>query len=191
MRKSIEAMSSFLIMIDIQERLLPAIHNKDEVLSNSIKLLTAARELSIPAIISEQYPKGIGPTVSELKPLIPDGSPVIDKVEFSCCANPGFGDAFLNLRFNSGTKDTAILFGIETHICVLGTAIDLQEKYNLNVIIAADSCGSRTRENHSLALEAMRSMGCLVVPTETVIHHLLGKAGTPQFKALLPLFKQQ
>ena len=190
MRKSIKAIPSFLLMIDIQERLLPAIHNKDEVLSNSVKLLTAARELSVPAIISEQYPKGIGPTVPELKALIPEGSTVIDKKEFSCCANSGFGDAFLNLRFNSGSKDTAILFGVETHICVLGTAIDLQEKYNLNVVVAADACGSRTRENHSLALEAMRSIGCLVVPTETVIYHMLGKAGTPQFKALLPLFKQ-
>ena len=189
MRKSIEVMSSFMLMIDIQERLLPAMHNKDEVLSNSARLLTAAKELSLPAIISEQYPKGIGPTVPELSALIPEGSPVIGKTEFSCCANPGFGDAFLNLRFNSGTKDTAILFGIETHICVLGTAFDLMEKYGLNVVVAADACGSRTRENHALALEAMRASGCLVVPTETVIYHMLGRAGTPQFKALLPLFK--
>ncbi len=189
MHKSIEAMSSFMLMIDIQERLLPAMYNKDEVLRNSQKLLTSARELSIPVMISEQYPKGIGSTVPELKALTPDDSPVIDKVEFSCADNPGFGDAFLNLRFNSGTKDTAILFGIETHICVLSTALDLQEKYNLNVVVAADSCGSRSPDNHSLALEAMRSAGCFVVPTETVIYQLLGKAGTPQFKALLPLLK--
>ena len=189
MRKSIEAMSSFMLMIDIQERLLPAMHNKDEVIANSQKLLTSARELSLPVMISEQYSKGIGPTVPELSALIPEGSPVIDKTEFSCCANTGFGDAFLNLRFNSGTKDTVILFGIETHICVLATALDLQEKYNLNVVVAADSCGSRSRENHSLAIEAMRAAGCFVVPTETVIYQLLGKAGTPQFKALLPLFK--
>lgn len=176
-------------MIDIQERLLPAMFNKDNVLANSNKLLTSARELSVPVMLSEQYPKGIGATVPELSALIPEGSPKIDKVEFSCCDNPGFGDAFLNLRFTSGTKDTAILFGIETHICVLGTALGLQEKYNLNVVIAADSCGSRSPENHSLALEALRDIGCLVVPTETVIYQLLGKAGTPQFKALLPLFK--
>ncbi len=189
MRKSIEARSSFFLMIDIQERLLPAMFNKDKVLANSAKLLTAARELSVPAMLSEQYPKGIGPTVPELAALIPEGSPVITKTEFSCCDNPGFGDAFLNLRFNSGTKDTAILFGIETHICVFGTALGLREKYNLNVVIAADACGSRTPENHSLSLEALRDIGCLVVPTETVIYQLLGKAGTPQFRALLPLFK--
>ena len=178
-------------MIDIQERLLPAMFNKDEVLENSRKLLSAARELSpaVPSIISEQYPRGIGPTVPELKALIPEGSSFIEKVEFSCCDNSGFGDAFLNLRFNSGTKDTAILLGIETHICVLATAFDLMEKYNLNVIVAADACGSRSQKNHELALEAMRSAGCLVVPTETVIYQMLKKAGTPQFKALLPLLK--
>ena len=176
-------------MIDIQERLIPAIYNREEVVNNSVRLLTAARELSLPAIISEQYPKGIGATIPELKALVPEGSTVLEKIEFSCCESPEFGDALLNLNFNSGTKDTAILFGIETHICVLGTAIDMLEKYNLNVVIAADACGSRTAGNHALALEAARSLGCLVVPTETVIYHMLQKAGTPQFKALLPLFK--
>lgn len=190
MIKSINADSAFMLMIDIQERLIPAVCNKDEVLANSRKLLTAARELSIPVMTSEQYPKGIGHTVSELQALIPEGSPAIEKIEFSCCDNPGFGDAFLNLRFNAGAKDTAIIFGVETHICVLATALDLQEKYNLNVVVAADSCGSRSLENHKLALEAMRQAGCFVVPSETVIYQLLGKSGTPQFKALLPLFKQ-
>ncbi|MBQ9390104.1 MAG: hydrolase [Synergistaceae bacterium] len=189
MYKTVNSRSSFLMMIDIQERLLPVIHNKDNILSNSVKLLTSARELSVPVIVSEQYPKGIGSTVPELKPLIPDDSPFIEKTEFSCCANQNFGDAFLNLRFNSGTKDTVILFGIETHICVLATAFDLQNKFNLNVVIAADSCGSRSPENHSLALKALRASGCLVVPSETVIYQLLGKAGTPQFKSLLPILK--
>ena len=93
------------------------------------------------------------------------------------------------MKFDSGTKDTVILFGIETHICVLATAIDLIEKYNLNVVIAADSCGSRTEQNHKLALDTLRYAGCFVVPTETVIYSLLEKSGTPQFKALLPLLK--
>ena len=189
MRRSIKARSSFLLMIDIQERLIPAIYNKDEVLRNSLRLLNAARELSVPSIVTEQYPKGIGSTLPELKELIPEGTGVIEKTEFSCCDASGFGDAFLNLNFTSGTKDTAILFGVETHICVLATAIDMLERYNLNVVVAADACGSRTKENHELALDALRSIGCLVVPTETVIYHMLGKAGTPEFKKLLPLFK--
>lgn len=189
MHRSIKAQSSFLLMIDIQERLIPAIYNKDEVIKNSSRILTAASVLSVPSIVTEQYPKGIGSTIPELKGLIPEGTSVIDKTEFSCCDASGFGDAFLNLSFNSGTKDTVIIFGVETHICVLATAIDMTEKYNLNVVIAADACGSRTEENHKLALEALRSVGCLVVPTETVIYHMLGRAGTPEFKKLLPLFK--
>lgn len=189
MYKSIKAGSSFLLMVDIQERLMQAICNRAEVVSNAVKILTAARELSVPSIVSEQYPKGIGPTLPELKSLIPQDTTILEKVEFSCCANPKFGDAFLNLSFGSGTKDTVILFGVETHICVLATAMDIIEKYNLNVVIAADACGSRTEQNHELALEAARSIGCLVVPTETVIYQMLEKAGTSEFKALLPLFK--
>ncbi len=189
MRRSIKARSSFFLMIDIQERLMQAVFNKDEVIRNSSRLLTAARELSVPSIVTEQYPKGIGSTLPELKNLIPEETSIIEKTEFSCCDASGFGDAFLNLNFSSGTKDTAVLFGVETHICVLGTAIDMLEKYNLNVIAVADACGSRTEENHRLALDALRSIGCLVVPTETVIYHMLGKAGTPEFKELLPLFK--
>ena len=191
MHKSIKASSAFFIMIDLQEHLLPAIFNKDEIVKNSTKLLTSARELSVPLIVTEQYPKGIGRTVSELKNLIPDNVDVVEKTEFSCCAAQGFSDAFLNMKFNSdsGVKDTAILFGIESHICVLATAIDLIEKYNLNVVIAADSCGSRTEQNHNLALNAARDIGCFVVPTETIIYNMLEKSGTSQFKALLPLFK--
>ena len=189
MQKLITAHSSFLLMIDMQERLLPAIFNKEEITKNATLILKAARELSVPAIVSEQYPKGIGATIPELKDLIPEGSTMMEKEEFSCCSAPTFGDAFLNLNFNSGTKDTVILFGVETHICVLSTAMQLLEKYNLNVVIAADACGSRTEKNHTLALEAAKSIGCLVVPTETVIYQMLEKAGTPQFKALQPLLK--
>ncbi len=189
MNKLIKSRSSFLLMIDIQEKLMPAIHNKEEIINNSVKLLTAARELSVPLIVTEQYPKGIGGTLSELKNLIPESSPIIAKTEFSCCEAEKFGDEFLNMNFNAGTRDTAVLFGVETHICVLSTAMDLISKYNLNVVIAADSCGSRSEKNHVLALDSARSMGCLVVPVETIIYQLLERAGTPQFKALLPMFK--
>ncbi len=176
-------------MIDIQEKLLPVINNHDKILNNAIKLLSAANVLKVPSIVSEQYPKGIGKTVKELKNLLPADLETLEKIEFSVCANEKFGDAFLNLKFDSGSRDSVILFGVESHICVLGTAIDLIEKYNLNVFVAADACGSRDPENHNLALNSMRDIGCFVVPTETIIYHMLGKAGTPEFKKLLPLFK--
>lgn len=190
MSKIIKADSSFLMMIDIQERLIAAVFNKDEVIKNSQCLLHSARELSLPLIVTEQYPKGIGSTIPELKNLIPQNTDIISKLTFSCCDTPQFGNAFLNLKFNGATSiDTAILFGVESHICVLSTAMSLIEKYGLNVVIAADACGSRTEKNHLLALEAARSIGCFVVPAETIIYQMLGEAGTPQFKALLPLFK--
>ncbi len=189
MSKFLNTQSSFLIMIDIQEKLLPAIFNQTEILNNSIKLLTAAQTLNVPLIVSRQYPKGIGDTVSELKKLLPENLTPIDKTEFSVCQNEKFSDAFLNLKFDSGSRDTAILFGVESHICVLGTAIDLIEKYNLNVVIAADATGSRTEANHKLALEAAKNFGCMIYPVETIIYQMLGQAGTPEFKKLLPLFK--
>lgn len=191
MLKPVEAMSAFLVMIDIQERLMPAIFNKEEVTANSKKLLISARELSIPVIVSEQNPKGLGATIPELSEILPEGSHTFQKNEFSCCDNPAFGDAFLNMRFTSGTtKDTAIVFGVETHICVLSTVLHLLNDYGLNVVVAADASGSRTEANHVLGLEALRSTGSLVVPSETVIYQLLRRAGTPEFKKLLPLFKQ-
>ena len=189
MSKFLNAQSSFFIMIDLQEKLLPAIFNNEKIISNSTKLLTAADVLNIPVIVSRQYIKGIGDTVPELKKLLPKNIDPLDKIEFSCCRNEKFSDAFLNMKFDSGSRDTAILFGVESHICVLGTAIDLIEKYNLNVVIAADSCGSRTEDNHNFALQAARDLGCFVIPTETIIYHMLAKAGTPEFKKLLPLFK--
>ncbi len=189
MSKFLNAQSSFLIMIDLQEKLLPAIFNNTQIISNSTKLLTAANVLNIPLIVSQQYTKGIGDTVPELKKLLPENQNILEKTEFSCCQNEKFSDAFLNMKFDSGSRDTAVLFGVESHICVLGTAIDLIEKYNLNVAIAVDSCGSRTEDNHKYAIEAARDLGCFVIPTETIIYHMLGKAGTPEFKKLLPLFK--
>lgn len=189
MRRSVAAESSFLLVTDIQERLVAAMFNKDEVLKNSLLLLKAASELSVPSIVTEQYPKGIGTTLPELKALLPEDTPILEKTEFSCVQAPGFSDAYLNLSFDSGVKDTAVLFGLETHICVLGTVLDMLDKYKLNIIVAADACGARSRDNHELALEAMRSLGCLVLPSESVIYQMLGRSDTPQFKTLLPLLK--
>ena len=174
-----------MLMIDLQERLMPAIYENDSIIQNSLKLLKTASELSIPLIVTEQYPKGIGNTIKTLKNLIPENSEILEKLTFSCLDAPDFEKSLSKMK----NRDTVILFGVETHICVLSTAIDAMEKLNLRVVIAADACGSRTEKNHILGLEAARNLGCLVVPVETVIYHMLGRAGTPQFKALLPLFK--
>ena len=183
MFKSIEAKNSALLMIDIQERLMPSISGKDAVLRNAVRLLTAAKVLELPLLVTEQYPKGIGPTLFQLASLIPPGTPRLDKMSFSCCGLAGFDEAL-----NALGRPVTIVFGIETHICILSTVMDLID-LGRSVVLAADACGSRDPEHHALALETARWAGALVVPTETVVYRMLGSAGTPEFKALLPLFK--
>lgn len=170
-------------MVDVQERLLPAISGHEGVVQNSVRLMKAADVLKVPALYTEQYPKGIGPTVAPLLEALPASTSRFEKTAFSCCEEPGFREKFEGLK-----RKTVVLFGIETHICILSTAADLiGEGYD--VVLAADACGSRNPDNHATAMVALRDLGCTVVPTETVVYRLLGAAGTPEFKALLPLFK--
>lgn len=171
-----------MLMVDIQERLLPSIDRNETVLRNARVLCAAAKELKIPVKITEQYPKGIGPTVAGLREVTAD-SPVFEKKHFSCCEAPGF-DAF----FFATDRPITVLFGIETHICILSTLLDMRER-DLPVILAADACGSRNPLHASLALDQARSAGALVLPVESIVYRILGCAGTPEFKALLPLFK--
>ena len=171
-----------MLMVDIQERLLPSIDRQETVLRNARILCAAAKELKIPVKVTEQYPKGIGPTVVGLREAT-DGCAVFEKKHFSCCDAPGF-DAF----FFAPDRPITVLFGIETHICILSTPLDMRER-GLPVILAADACGSRNPLHASLALDQARSAGALVLPVESIVYRILGSAGTPEFKALLPLFK--
>ncbi|MDI9388535.1 MAG: isochorismatase family protein [Synergistota bacterium] len=175
--------STQFLMIDVQQRLLPAISNSEEIHGNILKLARAADVLGVPFLYTEQYPRGLGPTDEVLLRALPEGSPRFEKTSFSCCDEEGF-EAVLESR---GKPDVA-LFGIETHICVLATVLDLLGR-GTRVAVVADACGSRYAGNSSMALDAMRSAGALVLPTETAIYHLMGRSGTPEFKELLPLFK--
>ena len=183
MFKPIEANHSSLLMIDIQEHLMPLIFGKDAVLRNAVRLLNAVRVLNLPLLVTEQYPKGIGPTLLQLSSLISPGTPFIEKTSFSCFGHAGFDEALDALE-----RPVTIVFGIETHICILSTVMDLIGR-GRSVVLVADACGSRNPENHALALEAARGCGALVVPTETVVYQMLGDSKAPGFKALLPLFK--
>ncbi|NLL37867.1 MAG: isochorismatase family protein [Fretibacterium sp.] len=176
-----------MLLVDIQEKLLPVITGHETVLLNSIRLLKAARIFQTPLLVTEQYPKGIGPTVAALKELFPAGTPtptkILSKTTFSCCGAPGFSEALDSLN-----RPFTILFGIETHICLLATLEELQAE-GRNVLLAADACGSRNPEHHALALDAARACGAAVLPTETLIYRMLGDSARPEFKELLPLFK--
>ncbi|MDR1873436.1 MAG: isochorismatase family protein [Synergistaceae bacterium] len=174
---------TIFLLIDVQERLLPSIEDPEAVVQNGLRLLKAASVLSLPVFYTEQYPRGIGPMVGPLTENLPASATRLEKTAFSCCDEPGFTESLRNLK-----RPTIVLFGIETHICVLSTAMDLLNE-GYGIVLAADACGSRRGDHHAAALETLRSCGALAVPTETVIYRLLGRSGTPEFKALLPLFK--
>ena len=169
------------VMIDIQEKFLPAIHKINEVISNAKILVEASQILSIPLIVTEQYPKGLGKTVREIQ--IPKNAFVLEKVYFSC-----FGDKVFAQKIKELKPESVVLFGIEAHVCLLKTALDAL-KENLDVYMIADAVSSRTPENKALALERMRQSGVYIASAEMILFQLLDYAGTEQFKAISKLIK--
>jgi nicotinamidase-related amidase len=172
-----------LLMVDLQERLLPSIDRHEAVVQNAARLLKVAELLSLPVLYTEQYPKGIGPTEASLLAALPKGARRYEKMNFSCCEEPDFLDIF-----EETMRPVTVIFGTESHICVLSTTEDLLER-GKKIVVAADASGSRTSDNQNMAMATLRSCGALVLPTETVVYQLLGRSGTPEFKAMLPLFK--
>jgi nicotinamidase-related amidase len=153
------------------------------VLRNARILLETAQEFGLPVAVSEQYPKGLGPTAAELRAALPADCPPFEKVVFSCCGAPGF-DAVLE---RLGDRDI-ILGGIETHVCVLQTALDLLAA-GRRVFVAADATASRASLNWKTGLRLMRQAGAVIGTTEIFVFSLLGAAGTEQFRRISKLVK--
>lgn len=175
---------SQLVIIDVQERLLPVITNNKSIIKHSKLLLRCAQVLSIPVKYTEQYPKGLGPTVSDISDLLPPETPRFEKVHFSCYDEPGFID------FLGNERRQIVLAGIETHICILATTLDLL-KEGYQVVVALEAVGSRQEEHNLAALKAASQCGALVLPTESIVYQWLNVSGTPEFKEMLPYFKEQ
>jgi len=171
-----------LLLIDMQERLLPAMAAAERVLKNAIILAKTARALDLPVSVSEQYPKGLGHTVAPLKAEI-GNVPVDEKVEFSCWKN-----AALRERIARNRREQVIVGGIEAHVCALQTAIDLRTA-GYHVFAVADAMSSRAETSAALAFDRMRQAGIAVVTTEMVVFEGLGAAGTPEFKQLSALIR--
>lgn len=170
-----------LLVIDVQERLMPVIQDAQRIFDNVNKLLRGAETLGLETIITEQYPKGLGNTCKEIQ--LPQTPNIIEKVCFSCMMSDPVSD---QLKLTN-VKDLVIC-GAESHICVLKTTLDaLKAGYNVHVV--ADAVGSRTAENKQLALERMRQSGAFIVSTEMILFMLLDKAGTDEFKAISKLIK--
>jgi nicotinamidase-related amidase len=171
-----------LAVIDIQERLLPAIFESERVVRNTVRLIKGARILRIPVLVTEQYKKGLGATTPAVAAEIAD-SPLMEKIVFSACGAAGFEKAL-----NKKKVSDVILCGIEAHVCVSQTCLDLLDK-GFRVFVVVDAMSSRTTENHFIAIERMRDAGGIVVSTEMVLFELLEKAGTDEFKQILALVK--
>ena len=183
-RRPLEAEQCALIVVDIQERLLPPIWEKERLVRNSQLLIRLAGILKIPALVTTQYMKGLGNTVPEISALLPD-TPSIDKLMFSCFGS----DAFCSLlKRLPGQRNTVLLCGMETHICVMQTALGaLREGYLVHV--AADAVSSRAELNWMIGLDRMRAAGAVISSTEMIMYELLRSSGSPAFKELLPYLK--
>lgn len=178
-RQPLDAQKCALLVIDIQEKLLAAIHEKERLVRNSQLLIRLANILSVPVIVTTQYVKGLGQIVPEIASLV-SGVQAIDKLEFGC-----FGSAEFCSHLNQFRgRNTLLLCGMETHICVLQTALGaLNQGYLVHV--AADAVSSRTELNWKIGLERMRDAGAVISSAEMLIYELLGKSGSTQFKEML------
>jgi nicotinamidase-related amidase len=171
----------YLHIVDPQERLMNQIHEADRVTETIIKMVHCAKILGLPIIANTQYKKGLGPYVAGLEELMDDIKRP-DKTEFNGLAN---SETKRLIKALPATVDTAILVGVETHICIYQTALGLME-HEFMPWIVADGVSSRTIGNHHLGLARLRDAGAVVGPAEMIVYELLAKAGTAQFKEILP-----
>jgi nicotinamidase-related amidase len=169
-----------LLLVDFQERLLPAMHEAERVLLNAIRLARAAALLGVPVAVTEQYPKGLGPTVPGLAKEL-TGVARFEKVTFSAGGAPGLPEWLRG-------RDQVLLAGIESHVCVCQTGLDLLGA-GVEAFLVADAISSRTPANAQCGLDRLRAAGAVVVSTEMALFELLGTAAAAEFKAVQSLVK--
>ena len=172
-----------LAVIDIQEKLLPPIWEKERMVRNSQLLIRAATVMNLPLLVSTQYARGLGATVPEIASLL-SGVKVIDKLEFGCFNNGDYCSAAGKLA----NRNTLLLCGMETHICVMQTALGALNQ-GMQVHVAADAVSSRTELNWKIGLNRMQTAGAVISSTEMMVYELMGKSGTAQFKEMLKWIK--
>jgi nicotinamidase-related amidase len=184
-RRPLEADRCALLVVDIQEKLLPPIFQKEQLVRNAKLLIRAADVLKIPAIVSTQYAKGLGGTVPEIASLLPE-TEAIDKSVFSCFGSDVFCTLLKRLP---GSRNTLLLCGMESHICVMQTALAaLRDGYLVHV--ASDAVSSRTEWNWKIGLDRMRAAGAVISSTEMMIYELMRSSASEAFKEMLPHLKK-
>ena len=170
-----------LLIIDIQEKLVPVMKYKEQVINNNKILISAAREMNFPIIATEQYPKGLGRTVPEILDLIDEN------IVFSKNAFTAYTDE-VKETLKSLAKKKVLITGMETHICVFQTTRDLIND-GYEVFLIKDAVASRTKDNYLNGLDLMESLGAVITNTETAVFDLLKVSGTPEFKIMSKLIK--
>ena len=172
-----------LAVIDIQEKLLPPIWEKERMVRHAQVLIRMANIMKIPVLVSTQYAKGLGQTIPEIASLL-NSANTIDKLEFGCFGNGDYCSAVGKLN----DRSTLLLCGMETHICVMQTALGALNQA-MNVHVAADAVSSRTELNWKLGLGRMQAAGAVISSTEMMLYELMGRSGTPTFKEMLKYIK--
>ena len=183
-RRPLDAEQCALLVIDIQEKLLPPIFRREALVRNSQLLIRLAGILNVPVLATTQYANGLGAIVPDIASLLP-GVTAYDKLQFSCFGSEAFCSTLKRLP---GNRTTLLLCGMETHICVMQTALAaLREGYLVHV--ASDAVSSRTEWNWQIGLDRMRCAGAVLSSTEMMTYELLRSSGSEAFKQLLPYLK--
>ncbi len=178
----LELDNTVLVIIDVQGKLAALMHDRERLFKNLSRLIEGAQVLHVPILVTEQYPKGLGETASELKALMPTIQP-IEKISFSCMGEEKFVQAL-----ESTKREQILVAGIESHICVYQTVSDmLAEGFEVHCV--TDAISSRTQENREIGLTRMKEEGAILTSTEMCLFELLKIAGTSSFKAISALVK--
>ena len=176
----LERAKSLLLLVDMQERLVPAMASAAEVTANCVILLRAAEALGVPVLASEQYPKGLGMTIPELAELAPRR---LEKLEFSAYANSAIKD-----ELRRAGRSQIVLAGVEAHVCVLQTGLELIAA-GFQVFVAADAVASRRAESREVALQRIGGAGGTVITVEMALFEWLRSASAPEFRTISKLIR--
>ena len=179
----LEREQTLISVVDMQEKLAAAMAERNRVIANARKLILTGLRLGVPMVVTEQYPKGLGPTVPELVEDLAEQYAPIEKLAFGCCSEPAYME-----RLEASGRKRIILCGMETHVCVLQTCMVLLEN-GMDVHVAADAVCSRDPEHRQIGLDQMAQAGAVITCVEAVVFQLLGRAGTPEFKDVLKFVK--
>lgn len=170
------------LVIDIQERLVPAMFEKETLLKNCQTLIRGLNELGVQLVVTQQYTKGLGDTAEEIREVVP-GFTYIEKRDFSCCDEPAFAEKLKKINAKN-----IVICGIESHVCVLQTAVDLKAA-GYNPVVVMDCVSSRVPASIEIARERFRFEGIMMTSYESILFELTRSASAPEFKAISKLVK--